>query len=130
MGGCDEFDNWYVLAIAGEKAPGHRREELRKLAAHRIILAVRQHRTPDGGLSYSRGRCATNLVGFEMCPAGNHGDALGLATLVNGLTLCLEIIGMEGKTSWHNFGIAARPAKNSPEIIRMRRKIEGLLGLP
>ena len=37
---CEEFDAFYDLAAANDHAPGYRREEILKLAAHRIAFIL------------------------------------------------------------------------------------------
>ena len=43
-----------------------------------------------------------------------EGDAIGLATLSAGISIAIEILCIEGQTSWRGAGFKQRPAKTSP----------------
>jgi len=122
-GGCDELDNLLVVAQAAEMVGGYRREEIRKLAAYNIAHVLRSHRKPDGGLSYYPDRSLGSWVGWEMAPGKAQGDAIGLHTLSSGITIAIDLLGIEGQTSWRAYGLSRLPGKTSPEIIALSRKL-------
>lgn len=115
--GCDEFDNWYVIALAARKTAGYRADEIKKLAAYRIKRVLDLYQKPDGGLSYYADGCATNWSDCDMAPSLAQGDAVGLATYVEGINICIDLLGMKGKTSWsgkwgHNNACPPEEVKN------------------
>ena len=99
-GGCDEFDNWQVMLFAASRAHGHREEELRKMAAYRMSRILELAAKPDGGLSYFYNRCATAWTEIDMAPSLPQGDAVGAAVITSGISICIELLGIEDKTSW------------------------------
>jgi hypothetical protein len=100
VGACDEWDNWYVIALAAERAPGHRRDEIRHLAARRIARVLEIFAKPDGGLSYHPAQCATNWIGFDMAPDLPQGDAMGPGVLAPAVSVCIALLGLDGATAW------------------------------
>jgi hypothetical protein len=100
VGGCDEWDNWYVLALAREKTSGYRADDIRRLAAWRIIRVLDLFPKPDGGFSYGVGECQTNWIGFDMSPALPQSDVMGIGLLSAPLNACVEILGLQSKTAW------------------------------
>lgn len=100
VGACDEWDNWYVLALLVPLVPEHRREEIRRLAAWRLVRSLAIFSEPDGGLSYHSGRCITGWIGFDMAPSLPQGDAMGPGILSAGINVCIDLLGLQGKTSW------------------------------
>ncbi len=112
-GGCDEFDNWYVIALAIRKTAGYRAEEIKKLAAYRIKRVLDLYQKPDGGLSYYIDRCATGWGECDMAPSLSQGDAVALATYTEGINICVDMLGIKGETSWSgNWGHdKARPSE-------------------
>ena len=99
-GGCDEFDNWYVLVLAARKTAGIRTEEIQKLAAYRIGRVLDLYQKPDGGLSYYLDRCLPGWGDCDMAPSLPQGDAVALATYAEGINICVDLLGLKGKTSW------------------------------
>ena len=123
--GCGELDNWMVISETVRKIGGYRKEEIRKLAAHRIVCILRLHRKPDGGLSASADCCQTGWNGVEMAPAKPQGDALALATLTRSVSVCVRLLGIADKSVWtgqRGWDPSDRPA---PE--EMQRKIASLV---
>jgi len=101
VGACDEWDNWYVLALAREvAAAGYREEEIRKMAAYRIARVLEIFRKPDGGLSYSPQSCVTNWIGFDMAPELPQSDVMGPGILAGGINVCIDLLNLRGVTTW------------------------------
>jgi hypothetical protein len=114
VGGCDEWDNWYVIGLAADRAPGHRADEIRAMAAHRVNRILALFAKPDGGWSYSPQVCGTEWVGFDMAPAIPQGDALALATHPSAVSVCVDLLGIQGRTRWS--GQWRMRSKESPEL--------------
>jgi|GEM_PF-2568727 len=101
VGACDEWDNWYVLALAREEAAaGYREDEIQKMAAHRIARTLEIFRKPDGGLSYSPQSCVTNWIGFDMAPELPQSDVMGPGILACGINVCIDLLGLRDATEW------------------------------
>lgn len=100
VGGCDEWDNWYVLMLARDKAPGYRTEDIRRMAAWRIIRILDLFPKPDGGFSYSARTCAADWIGFDMAPVLPQSDAIGIGLAAQSLNACVDALGLQGKTGW------------------------------
>jgi hypothetical protein len=104
VAGCDELDNWYVLAKAPPLAGGHREAEVRDRAGRRIRRIVERYRQPDGGLSYRPGVCQTAWIGIDMAPAKAQSDAMGADILGTALSVCLELAGFGDRAPWRSGG--------------------------
>src|SRR5690606_32334656 len=100
VGACDEWDNWYVIALARPFAGGHREAEIQRLAAWRIQRVLSLFQQADGGLSYHPRSCATTWVGFDMAPKLPQGDAMGPGILAAGINVCIDLLGLQGQTPW------------------------------
>ena len=100
VGGCDEWDNWYVIALAVDHAPGHRTEEIQRLAAWRIVRIVELFRRDDGGLSYAPGGCCTNWIGYDMAPACRQSDVMGPGILTGPINVCIDLTRLQHGTPW------------------------------
>jgi hypothetical protein len=100
VGGCDEWDNWYVLALALEQVPGYRLAEIKKLAAWRIVRVLEIFRKPDGGLSYAPDACQTHWNGFDMAPKLPQSDVMGPGILAAGINVCIDLLGLHGAAGW------------------------------
>lgn len=100
VGGCDEWDNWYVVVYALDEAPGHREDEIRKTAAWRIGRIFEIFGREDGGLSYTRNQCATSWLGFDMAPGIPQGDSMGPSVIVPAVTACVDLLGLHDATPW------------------------------
>jgi hypothetical protein len=98
--GCDEWDNWYVLALALDQAGGHRRREILKTAAWRIRRVLDIFHQPDGGLSFHPDHSTTTWIGFDMAPARPQGDAMGPGILCAGINVCIDLTDLQDATSW------------------------------
>lgn len=122
-GGCDEYDNWYVIALASRKTAGYREEEIEKLAAYRIKRVLDLHQKPDGGLSYYANGCATRWSDCDMAPSLSQGDAVGLAMWVGGINICVDMLGLKGRVSWS--GEWGHTKARPPEVVK--RKIRDLV---
>lgn len=100
--GCDEWDNWYVLALVRDQVERDRDDLLRKVAAWRIARVLEVFRKEDGGLSFHPGHCNTHWIGFDMAPKLPQGDAMGLGILPAGLSVCIDLLGIKDATPWTN----------------------------
>ncbi len=123
--GCNELDNWMVLAEAARQTNGFRDEEIKKLAAYRIVQILRHHKKPDGGISSSSSTCQRLWNDVEMAPAKAQGDALGLATLTRSVSVCIQLLGVEGQTSWT--GQRGWDRTDPPAPVEVQRKIAALV---
>ncbi len=117
VGACDEWDNWYVIALAECHADGHRAEEVRKMAAYRIARTLELFSKPDGGLSYGPETCVTNWIGFDMAPAVPQGDAMGPGILAGGINVCIDLLDIQQETPWTGKW-RLRPDKREPDALR------------
>jgi len=122
VGACDEWDNWYVIALAFEVTDGYRREEIMKMAAYRISRVLEIFSKPDCGLSYGPNVCMTGWIGFDMAPAISQGDVMGPGVLGSGINVCIDLLGINDKTSWT--GQWRLRKWESPEL---REKIKNLV---
>lgn len=100
VGACDEWDNWYVIALALPKAGGHRAEEIARLAAWRARRNLELFGQEDGGFSYHPGRCQTTWIGFDMAPDMAQGDAMGPGILAPAVNCCVDLAGLQERTPW------------------------------
>ena len=100
VGGCDELDNWFVIYHALGEARVDRRDEIQRMAAHRIARSLGIFAKPDGGLSYSPDECCTNWIGFDMAPAIPQGDAMGPGVIVAAMKICIELAGLTDSSPW------------------------------
>ena len=116
--GCDEWDNWYVVALLRPLVPEHRGDEIERIAAYRIARTVEVFGQPDGGLSFHPGVASRHWNGFDMIEgAVAQSDAQGAATLSRGLTVCVDLAGLNGATSWTDQW-RHRPGEREPDAIR------------
>ncbi len=123
--GCNELDNWMVLAEAARTTNGYRAEEIKKLAAYRIVQILRHHQKPDGGISARSTTCQRLWNNVEMAPAKAQGDALGFATLTRCVSVGIQLLGIEGQTSWT--GQRGWDPADIPESPELQRKIAALV---
>jgi hypothetical protein len=98
--GCDELDNIFVLAIASDHSDNYRREEVQKLAAYSISLIKEQYLREDGGLSFYPDYCQHNWLGHQVSPIVLQGDVMGSSVHTYGLTIAVDIAGLNGKVEW------------------------------
>ncbi len=97
---CEEFDAFYDLAAANDHAPGYRREEILKLAAHRIAFILDTHLQSDEGLASYPDHCIPTWLMWDMAPAVPQGDAFGLAIYGAGFTICVDLLSIQRETGW------------------------------
>ncbi len=127
-GGCDEFDNWYVLSLLHAQNPAYRTEAIRAEAVRSIHRIIDDHTCPDRGFSYGpHGRCGTRWNGVDMCAASvNQGDALAMTVLAMAINLCVDILGLHDATPWT--GVARMRQGFTPEPVKAQ--LRRLLGDP
>lgn len=101
LGGCDEWDNWYVIALVLDQANGHRCEEILAMAARRICRVLEIFRQDDGGLSFFPDRCNAHWNGFDMAPEPlPQADAMGLGILTSGINVCIDLLDLHEASPW------------------------------
>ncbi|NUP98966.1 MAG: hypothetical protein HUU35_03810 [Armatimonadetes bacterium] len=124
LGACSEWDNWYVLGIAGRYSQ-HRREDVRAMAIHRL-QRLTIFETADGGYSYCPGACITAWCGVDMAPAMAQGDCMGLAILGHAIAVCVEVLELAEQTPWRpDYAIAFL----DPVAPALTDQLRGKLGL-
>lgn len=117
--GCDEWDNWYVVALLRPLVPDHRGDEIERLAAYRIGQTIEVFGRDDGGLSFHPDRSSTHWNGFDMVDGCvNQSDAQGAATLTRGLNVCVDLAGLSDATSWTGRWRHREGAREPEEIRR------------
>lgn len=126
VGGCDEFDNWYVVLHALPETDFHRHDEVKKMAAYRIAALLDTFGKDDGGISFHPDHCQTGWVGFDMAPRLPQGDAMGLGLITSGVCTCVELCGLADATSWQ--GMPSDTGAYSPELRSMIIEKAGLDG--
>ena len=97
---CEEFDAFYDLAAANDHAPGYRREEILKLAAHRIAFILDTRLQADEGLASYPDHCIPTWLKWDMAPSVAQGDAFGLAIYGAGFAICVDLLGIQRETGW------------------------------
>ncbi len=97
---CEEFDAFYDLAAANDHAPGYRREEILKLAAHRIAFILDTRLQSDEGLASYPDHCIPTWLKWDMAPSVAQGDAFGLAIYGAGFAICVDLLGIQRETGW------------------------------
>jgi hypothetical protein len=100
LGACDEWDNWYVIALSLGETDNYRRDEIMKMAGYRIIRILELFGKDDDGLSYSPDSCVTNWIGFDMANSLPQGDVMGPGILSSGINVCVDLLGINNITSW------------------------------
>jgi hypothetical protein len=100
VGACDEWDNWYVIALAKPHASEVSQESIAKTAAWRISRVLSVFRQDDGGLSFFPHSCNTSWIGFDMAPALPQGDVMGIGILSAGINVCIDLAELSDATSW------------------------------
>ncbi len=98
--GCDEWDNWRVLACARQWAPDHREKEVLKTAAWRIRRSADVFGQPDGGLSFLPEGSTPEWNGFDMAPRRPQGDAQGAGIISAAMSVCVDLLDLQDKTPW------------------------------
>jgi hypothetical protein len=102
VGGCDEWDKWYVLAMARTQAPGYREAEMRTMAAWRILRDLEVFGRADGGLASMPRGCMTHWCGIDMAPDVPQGDAMGPGVIVSSIRACVDVLGIRERVPWKN----------------------------
>ena len=82
---CEEFDAFYDLAAANDHAPGYRREEILKLAAHRIAFILDTRLQADEGLASYPDHCIPTWLKWDMAPSVRPGRRVRAGHLRSGL---------------------------------------------
>ena len=83
---------------------GYREKEILKLAAYRISYILDTHLQTDEGLASYPNRCIPTWLNWDMAPAEAQGDAFGLAIFGAVFHICLDLLGITGRTSWKGGG--------------------------
>jgi hypothetical protein len=97
---CEEFDAFYNIALAWTSAPGYREQDIRRLAALRTAYILNTRRQADRGLSSFVDRCIPTWLDFDMAPAIPQGDAFGWGIYSSGIAICIDMLGLAGRTPW------------------------------
>ncbi len=120
VGACDEWDNWVVLEQAFVKSDGHRRREVERTAARRILRVLKMFRQSDAGFSYWPDRCGGGFLGIDLAPQIAQGEAHAAALLAPSINICIDILGIRDQVSWQHMpvlGIVERDPQLRQEII-------------
>jgi hypothetical protein len=117
VGGCDEWDNWYVLGLALGPAGGHRAGDVRRTASRRLLRLLELFQKPDGGFSYAPTRCATHWLAADMAPPLPQGDALGGATLAASLSACVDLGGIADSVRWSSQWRMSTPDPKERDLV-------------
>lgn len=123
---CEEFDAFYDIAVAWDHAKGYRKEEILKLAAHRISYIVATNRQADEGLASYPGKCMPTWLSWDMAPAVAQGDAFGMAIFGFGFSICVDLLGIAGRTGWTGHW-RYRHSQDDRQYAALGRKLKGLL---
>lgn len=123
MHSCSEWDALMVMRELQPLAGGTRAEELKKLAAHRIVKIVRLMQQADGGFSATRTCCTTSFVGFDMAPPVLQGD-VHAGIFAQAIGECVDILGIQERS--RTPGMNRRPAEEDADL--RRRVREAVLG--
>ena len=118
-GGCDEGNKWYLVCHALEESGNHRRDELQRMAAYRIVRLIELFSKSDGGFSCSPSVCQPGWVGFDMAPPIPQSDAMGLSTIGRSVSMCVALLGIENATAWTGdwrAGAVSEPTELRDEI--------------
>ena len=97
---CEEFDGFYDIALAWTTAPAYREEEIRKLAAHRIIHILQSRGQAGGGISSYPDRCMPTWLRWDMAPPLPQGDVFAWAIFSAGMNICVDLLGIADRVSW------------------------------
>lgn len=123
---CEEFDAFYDIAVASDHIEGYREKEILKLAAYRISYILDTHLQTDEGLASYPNRCIPTWLNWDMAPAEAQGDAFGLAIFGAGFHICLDLLGITGRTSWKGCW-RYRHWHDDRLYISLGQKLKGLL---
>ena len=98
---------------------GYREEELKKLAAHRIVRIVQLVQQADGGFSATRTCCTTSFVGFDMAPPILQGD-VHAGIFAQAIGECVDILGIQERARVP--GMTRHPAAEDADLRRQVRE--------
>ena len=124
---CEEFDAFYDLAAANDHAPGYRREEILKLAAHRIAFILDTRLQSDEGLASYPDHCIPTWLKWDMAPSVPQGDAFGLAIYGAGFAICVDLLGIQRETGWRG-AWRYRHANDDTPYKRLGAEVRAALG--
>ena len=93
MNSCSEWDALMVMKELQPLTGDYRNEELKKLAAHRILRIVKLAQREDGGFSGTRTCCTTSFVGFDMAPPILQGD-VHAGIFAQAIAECVDMLGI------------------------------------
>ena len=119
----DSCSEWDALMVMRELQPltGHYRvEELKKLAAHRIVRIVQLVQQVDGGFSATRSCCTTSFVGFDMAPPILQGD-VHAGIFAQAIGECVDMLGIQERSRVP--GMDRQPAKEDADLRRRVREV-------
>ena len=118
MSSCSEWDALMVMRELQPLTGDYRTEELKKLAAHRIVRIVQLAQQADGGFSGTRTCCTTSFVGFDMAPPILQGDVhAGIFTQAIGE--CVDMLGIQERS--RTPGMNRRPGEEDADLRRQVR---------
>jgi hypothetical protein len=109
MDSCSEWDALMVMRELQPLIGDYRHEELRKLAAWRIVRIVELVQQEDGGFSGTRTRCTTSFVGFDMAPPVLQGD-VHAEIFAQAIGECVDILGIQERSLTPGMGRTRDPA--------------------
>ena len=123
MNSCSEWDALMVMRELQPLTGAYREEELKKLAAHRILKIVQLVQQADGGFSGTRTSCTPSFVGFDMAPPILQGD-VHAGIFAQAIAECVDMLGIQERS--RTPGMNRRPAE---EDVDLRRRVrEAVLG--
>ena len=102
----DSCSEWDALMVMRELQPligDYRQEELRKLAAYRIVRIVELAQQPDGGFSGTRTCCTTGFNGFDMAPPILQGD-VHAGIFAQAIGECVDMLGIQKRSETPGMG--------------------------
>ena len=108
MDSCSEWDALMVMRQLQPLVGSYRRDELRKLAAHRILRIVALAQQADGGFSGTPTRCTTSFVGFDMAPPIQQGD-VHAGIFAQAIGECVDILEIQERTMTPGMGRMRTP---------------------
>jgi len=123
MNSCSEWDALMVMRELQPLVGDYREEELRKLAAHRIVRIVQLVQQADGGFSGTRTCCTTSYVGFDMAPPVLQGD-VHAGIFAQAIGECVGMLGIQERS--RTPGMSRVPAEGDVEL--RRRVRDAVLG--
>ncbi len=117
MNSCSEWDALMVMHELQPLTRDYREEELRKLAAHRIVRIIELAQQADGGFSGRPTCCTTSYVGFDMAPPVLQGD-VHAGIFAQAVGECVDILGIQERS-----GVPGMNRRPAPEDAELRRRV-------